>query len=65
MKQGETWYVIKQSTGHCTIVSSDQLLEIDKTETKSQPEKWGPFSSQAVAIAHRVGLIRAGKCQPV
>ncbi|MEM6714570.1 MAG: hypothetical protein AAGD09_17225 [Cyanobacteria bacterium P01_F01_bin.56] len=28
-------------------------------------EKWGPYASQGDAIARRVGLIRAGKCQPV
>ncbi|WP_442944889.1 hypothetical protein [Nostoc sp.] len=28
-------------------------------------EQWGPFSSPEEAIARRVGLIRAGKCQPV
>jgi hypothetical protein len=28
-------------------------------------ERWGPFDSQQEAIARRVGLIRAGKCQPV
>ncbi|MCY7273232.1 MAG: DDE transposase family protein, partial [Phormidesmis sp. CAN_BIN44] len=31
----------------------------------TQREQWGPFESQGVAIARRVGLIRAGKCKPV
>ena len=34
--------------------------ETDKPETI----KWGPFKTQNQAIAKRVGLIRAGKCQP-
>jgi len=34
--------------------------ETDKPETI----KWGPFETQNQAIAKRVGLIRAGKCQP-
>ena len=25
---------------------------------------WGSFPSREDAIAHRIGLIRAGKCQP-
>ncbi len=28
-------------------------------------QQWGPFETQNQAIAKRVGLIRAGKCQPV
>lgn len=54
------WYVIKQPQGSCQVLFlsvGDPLL--------SQQEHWGPFSSQAEAIARRVGLIRAGKCQPV
>ncbi|HIK20903.1 MAG TPA: DDE transposase family protein [Synechococcus sp. M44_DOE_062] len=54
------WYVIKQVQGSCQVLclaAGDPLL--------SQQEHWGPFPSQAEAIARRVGLIRAGKCQPV
>ncbi|MCF2972211.1 hypothetical protein L1047_13500 [Synechococcus sp. Nb3U1] len=54
------WYVIKQPQGSCQVLSlsaEDPLLH--------QQEHWGPFPSQAEAIARRVGLIRAGKCQPV
>ncbi|MEH1903992.1 MAG: DDE transposase family protein [Nostoc sp.] len=61
MNNTETWYIVKRSAGNCEIVPSqkvgDNNLEII--------EQWGPFSSQEEAIARRVGLIRAGKCQPV
>ncbi|MDZ8066489.1 MAG: DDE transposase family protein [Nostoc sp. DedQUE08] len=61
MSNSQTWYIVKRSAGNCEIISSDQVggdnLEII--------EQWGPFSSQEEAIARRVGLIRAGKCQPV
>ncbi|MEH2295155.1 DDE transposase family protein [Nostoc sp.] len=61
MNNAQTWYIVKRSAGNCKIVPSDQVgdgnLEII--------EQWGPFSSQEEAIARRVGLIRAGKCQPV
>ncbi|MDY7004776.1 MAG: DDE transposase family protein [Cyanobacteriota bacterium] len=38
-----------------------------QVEQKKDPEvveTWGPFNSVEEAIARRVGLIRAGKCQP-
>ncbi|MCG6138106.1 MAG: DDE transposase family protein [Nostoc sp. LLA-1] len=54
------WFIVKNNTGHCRIVSSDQIPE-DNAEIL---EQWGPFTSSEEAIAHRVGLIRAGKCQP-
>jgi hypothetical protein len=64
MNESQTWYIVKHSTGNCEIVPSDKMgdhnLEIIETI-----EQWGPFSSQGEAIARRVGLIRAGKCQPV
>lgn len=50
------WYIVKQNSGTCEIV-----------QTKIPPEAkstWGPFTSQAEAVAKRVGLIRAGQCQP-
>ena len=64
-----TWYVVKQSNGQCSILSSNDVEhpqdEPLQTEGKpSSPEQWGPYTSQQDAIARRVGLIRAGKCQP-
>ncbi|PSN20002.1 hypothetical protein C7271_04410 [filamentous cyanobacterium CCP5] len=52
------WYVIKGADGICEIMEAKQL-----PKNLDQP-RWGPFSSQAEAIARRVGLIRAGKCRP-
>ncbi len=61
MNDSQTWYIVKRSAGNCEIFPSDKVgdnnLEII--------EQWGPFSSQEEANARRVGLIRAGKCQPV
>ena len=57
----QTWYIFKRNEGQCEIVPSEQA------EDKQAPdvvERWGPFNSQQEAIARRVGLIRAGKCQP-
>ncbi len=56
------WYVLKRSSGHCEIVSSHQQLAEKDVDTL---ERWGPFASQDEALARRVGLIRAGKCQPI
>ncbi len=50
------WYIFKQPSGTC---------EIALQTTQDAVETWGPFASQDEAIARRVGLIRAGKCQPV
>jgi hypothetical protein len=52
------WFVCKQDTGTCSI-TSDRDVSAEAIET------WGPFASQGEAIARRVGLIRAGKCQPL
>ncbi|BAY94623.1 MULTISPECIES: hypothetical protein [unclassified Tolypothrix] len=56
----ENWYVVKRPAGNCEIVSN---LDAGTSEPEII-EKWGPFSSQGDAIARRIGLIRAGKCQP-
>ncbi len=58
MNNPQTWYIIQQQDQTCKIVAI----------TDKPPEtnfSWGPFDSQAEAIAKRVGLIRAGKCKPV
>jgi len=57
MAEDVVWYVVKGDTGHCEIVSMPG-------EAPSPAEAWGPFASQAEAIARRVGLIRAHKCKP-
>ena len=58
MGDAPTWYIVKSESGNCQIVSSSDLNRVNAQET------WGPFTSQQEAIARRVGLIRAGKCQP-
>lgn len=60
MENPQTWYIVKRPAGHCEILSSDQVDDHDL----AQQERWGPFASQDEALARRVGLIRAGKCQP-
>jgi hypothetical protein len=55
------WYIVKIANSTCQIVTQAALNAADVEFT----EQWGPFASQSEAIAKRVGLIRAGKCQPV
>jgi hypothetical protein len=70
MNTDEVWYVVRQTTGHCAIVPAGHLPEAPAPEAGTESDdppiekRWGPFDSQADAIARRVGLIRAGKCQP-
>ena len=62
------WYIVKQANGACEIVTAEQLATQtpdDTSVTSENPNHWGPFESRSEAIARRVGLIRAGKCQPV
>jgi hypothetical protein len=62
MNDPQKWYIVKRPDGPCEILSSIQIAgEDDPTIV----ERWGPFDSPQDAIARRVGLIRAGKCQPV
>lgn len=65
MSGDETWYIVKQPEGHCAIVQRSAEDEKNPDENSPSQEQWGPYRSQAEAIARRVGLIRAGKCQPV
>lgn len=58
----QTWYIVKAKEGTCEIVSDDRLMTIDEADIAA---RWGPFESKEDAIARRVGLIRAGKCQPL
>ena len=52
----KNWYIVKQEDGTCEIVSG-----IEKPPNLTS---WGEFATREEAIAKRVGLIRAGKCQP-
>jgi hypothetical protein len=57
----DKWYIVKLSTGICETIPNNKITEDQGVETQ---EKWGPYDSREDAIAHRIGLIRAGKCQP-
>lgn len=56
----EQWFICKHDNGICEIVKSKSNEDIPNAV-----ETWGAFASQGEAIAKRVGLIRAGKCQPL
>jgi hypothetical protein len=56
-----TWYIVKIVNDTCQIVT---YAEIERADVEFI-DRWGPFESKSEAIAKRVGLIRAGKCQPV
>jgi hypothetical protein len=62
--KSEAWYVVKQPSGQCTIAPADQLEPLPH-HADTPLEHWGPYASQQEAIARRIGLIRAGKCQPI
>jgi hypothetical protein len=52
------WYIIKQENGTCQIQPADLV-------SSTQPlSSWGPFSDRETAITKKIGLIRAGFCQP-
>lgn len=61
MTNTQNWYIVKRRAGNCEIVPSEEVGD-DNPEIV---EKWGPFTAKEEAIARRVGLIRAGKCQPI
>ncbi|MBD1919577.1 DDE transposase family protein [Microcoleus sp. FACHB-831] len=61
MQSLQTWYIVKREEGNCEILPNSQ---VEGEEESAFVEKWGPFQSQQEAIAKRIGLIRAGKCQP-
>jgi hypothetical protein len=61
-EQPSSWYIVKYSDGHCDVVA-DRDRTVELPDNQSAPS-WGPFSSQAEAIARRIGLIRSGKCRP-
>lgn len=67
MSESEQWFVVKQNNGQCAIIPASAAKTSDDSLVQSElepSEQWGPFESQSEAIARRVGLIRAGKCQP-
>jgi len=60
MSDSSGWYIVKRPGGSCDVVNAETAQQLGE-----DTERWGPFASQGEAIARRVGLIRAGKCQPV
>ncbi|MBR8836514.1 MAG: DDE transposase family protein [Stigonema ocellatum SAG 48.90 = DSM 106950] len=62
MNPAQSWHIVKRPAGHCEIVPSNEVPEDNHPEII---EQWGPFTSEGEAIKSRVGLIRAGKCQPL
>ena len=56
MNNGQNWYIVKQEDNTCEIVMA--------TEKPPNVTSWGEFKTREEAIAKRVGLIRARKCQP-
>ncbi len=57
----QKFLIIKGLEGTCEILPTEQ---VEQKKDPSIVERWGPFNSVEEAIARRVGLIRAGKCQP-
>jgi hypothetical protein len=60
MNNTQNWYIVKQANEQCEIISNQDIEKL----TPDLRQRWGPFETQQEAIASRVGLIRAGKCQP-
>jgi hypothetical protein len=59
------WYIVKPAKiAPCEIVELLELAAFDRLASLPEAQHWGPFASPQEAIAKRVGLIRAGKCQP-
>ena len=61
------FYIVKRPAGNCEILPlaepSQRIAQLEQ-QNPSIIEKWGPYDSPEDAIARRIGLIRAGKCQP-
>ena len=51
----ENWYIVPQADGTCEIIQA---------KAKPPESHPGEFKTREEAIAKRIGLIRAGKCQP-
>ncbi len=58
MTTNQNWLIVKTADGTCQIVA-------DAADLTAVTAQWGPYASREEAIAKRIGLIRAGKCQPV
>lgn len=56
MNNQQNWYIVQQQDGTCEIIFAQ--------EKPPNVNSWGGYETQEKAIAKRIGLIRAGKCQP-
>jgi hypothetical protein len=56
MNDRQQWYIVKQPDNTCEIIEAQENLSAIAT--------WGGYDTKEEAIAKRIGLIRAGKCQP-
>ncbi len=68
MAELQKFYIVKRPAGTCEILPlAEPSQRIAQLEAPNQTiiEKWGPYDSPEDAIARRIGLIRAGKCQPL
>jgi len=59
MTESQKFYIVKRPAGNCEILPIAQI-----EQNPGIIEQWGPYDSAEDAIARRIGLIRAGKCQP-
>ncbi len=64
MTDNQKFYIVKRPVGTCDIIPADMVSKNLENDDPNIIEKWGPYDSPQDAIARRVGLIRAGKCQP-
>jgi hypothetical protein len=65
MSNIQQWYIVKQENGTCQISAFEGAAGLPEADILSfNQEYWGPFSDRFLTIAKRIGLIRAGKCQP-
>ncbi|NMF86077.1 hypothetical protein [Nodosilinea sp. P-1105] len=58
----EGWYIVQAEDGTCQVLPA---VKISREQLQAKLPMWGPYATQDDAIARRVGLIRAGKCNPV
>ncbi len=58
MTTNQKWLIVKIADGTCQIVT-------DEANLAAATAQWGPYETRDEAIAKRIGLIRAGKCQPL
>jgi hypothetical protein len=61
LERNEGWYVVQSEAGTCEVLSAEN---VSREQLQDQRPIWGPYATQAEAIARRVGLIRSGKCDP-